>query len=321
MPQQAITTQMDPSTAVTEPQRQALALAALREIMMPAARLMVANGVQLSAMVEVLKQVLVIEATHASVDEHPSDTKVSVLTGVHRKDVKRLNEQRDQGIHHETDLLASVGSQVVGRWISDERFLDDKGSPLPLARTPRYAADSKPSFSELVGLVSKDLGARAILDGLMRLDVVRALDDTTVELRLRGFVPSKAMRESLHFLATNVGDHLASAVHNQMPDSVDAPMLEQSAFSAGLTKQQADRLHKSARVWWERVLKQFLLEATVAESIHPKAGEPTYRVRFGVYFHQMAQDTKQSAKRVSAQLTETPIAAKLKRRKVLKDQE
>ncbi len=276
-----------------EAERQTLALAALGEVLLPAARLMIANGVQLPAMVEVLKQVMVIEATHATRNERYSDTRVSVLTGVHRKDVKRLSDQVSSGVVLQVDDITSVGSQVVGRWISDARFLDAQGAPLPLARTPRYAVNNNPSFSELVSVVSKDVGARAVLDALVRLDVVRAVGETVVELRMSGFVPSSAARESLHFLASNVSDHLASAVHNQSTQPVGGAMLEQSAFSKGLSREQADKLHNAARVWWAKALKHFLQEATLAEAIQAKNGEPSYRVRFGAYFYQTQQEDGQ----------------------------
>lgn len=285
-----------------ENRRQGLALAALQEVLVPAARLMIANGVQLPAMVEVLKQVLVMEAHQAIAGERYSDTRIAVMTGVHRKDVKRLAEQLGDATSGDSDLLTSVASQVVGRWISDPAFLDAQGAPLRLARTPRYAADDSPSFSGLVGLVSKDVGARAVLDGLLRLDVVRAVDETTVELRLRAFVPSKAARESLYFLAANVSDHLASAVHNQTPDPEGGPMLEQSAFSEGLTQEQAERLHQLARNWWERALKQFLQEATIAEAQRPKPGQAAYRVRFGVYFHQAAKESGRVSQGVAGEV-------------------
>jgi hypothetical protein len=286
----------DLTARLPEQRRQALALAALREVLRPAARLMIANGVQLSAIVEVLKQVLVLEAEEAGAGERSSDTRISVLTGVHRKDVKRLAGHGAVATDLDADLLTSTGSQVVARWLSDARYLDADGAPLRLARTPRYAADESPSFSELVAAVSTDVGARAVLEGLMRLDAVRAVDETTVELRLRAFVPSKAARESLHFLAANVADHLASAVHNQAPLPDLGPMLEQSAFSQGLTGEQAERLHQFARGWWEKALKQFLQQATLAESYRPGAGEPVYRVRFGVYFHQAAHEAKRSSR-------------------------
>lgn len=278
------------SDQMGEPSRDALALAALQEILLPAARLMIANGVQLTAMVEALKQALVLEAMRTTAHERSSDTRISVLTGVHRKDVKRLSDQLFQSPKQPVETLVSIGSQVVGRWISDPRFLDADGAPLALARTPRYAADDSPSFSELVSAVSSDVGARAVLDELLRLDAVRESSATAVELRLSAFVPSQAARESLHFLAANVSDHLASAVYNQSPQATSAPLLEQSAFSTGLTLEQASRLQQLARAWWAKALKEFLREANDAQAVSSPAAQVRYRVRFGAYFYLAQQD-------------------------------
>jgi Family of unknown function (DUF6502) len=289
MSHRSISTPADDPGLSTSSQRHELALAALEQILLPAARLMIDNGLQLPAVVEAIKRALVLEANRAPLAERPNATRVAVLTGVHRKDVKRLTDMLDQGVQAEPDRSASVGSQVVARWISDTRFLDAAGNPLRLVRTPRYATDDSPSFSELVGAVSKDVGARAVLESLLQLDVVREVTDTIIELRLRAFVPSQAARESMYYLAANVADHFATAVHNQTLPVTGSPMLEQSAFSDGLSLEQVTQLHDMARAWWEKALKQFLRDATEAAKAGTANTQPLYRVRFGAYFYQAAE--------------------------------
>lgn len=80
-----------PAAGLPEP---ALAAQAIARVLQPLARLMIDHGLQLPSMVELLKKALVDEAVAAYglADKGSSDTRIALLTGVHRKDVKRLRE-------------------------------------------------------------------------------------------------------------------------------------------------------------------------------------------------------------------------------------
>lgn len=278
--------QAAPTQGLPEPK---LAAEALSLVLRPMARLMIDHGLQLSTMVELLKKALVDEAAadHGLADAKSSDTRVALLTGVHRKDVKRLREtpQEESLMAPMVPLVASV----VGRWISEPRYLHADQTPRQLARTPRLGNAGEPDFTDLVAEVSRDVGARAVLDELMRLGVVDVSATGQVSLRESAFVPHHGLSESFHFLAANVSDHLASAAHNLSPVRQGPPMLEQSAFSANLSAEQAKELGQLARRLWSRALQKFMLTASVAELRSQTAEGPKYRVRFGVYFHQAEQ--------------------------------
>ena len=268
----------------------ALAAQAIARLLKPMARLMIDHGLQLPTMVELLKKALVEEAQDAYglADKGSSDTRIALLTGVHRKDVKRL-----RGI---SDTLAPVSpmvplaASVVARWISEPRYLNADQSTRPLARTPGRGSAGEPDFTMLVAEVSRDVGARAVLDELERLGVVELGDDGYVVLKSSAFVPQEGLSESFHFLSTNVSDHLATAVHNLAPDRRGPLQLEQSAFSQDLSSAQVDQLQQQARRLWAGVLQQFLQTAAVAEQRSQTDDGPKHRVRFGVYFHDTPQD-------------------------------
>jgi hypothetical protein len=119
--------------------------------------------------------------------------------------------------------------------------------------------------------------------------VVELRDDGFVVLKTNGFVPREGLRESFHFLAANVSEHLNAAVHNLAPDRVTPPKLEQSAFSQNLTLAQAEQLQQLARRLWAKSLQQFLQTATVAEERSEGVAGAKYRVHFGVYFNDTLQ--------------------------------
>ena len=302
-----------PVAGLPEP---ALAAQAMARVLQPLARLMIDHGLQLPSMVELLKNELVQQAAAAYglADKGSSDSRIALLTGVHRKDVKRL---REAPVSPSTAVpLVPVAASVVARWISEPRFLNADQTARPLARTPRRSGVGEPDFTTLVAEVSRDVGARAVLDELVRLGVVELREDGYVALKTSGVVPHEGLEESFHFLAANVSEHLATAVHNLAPDRQGPLMLEQSAFSQDLSAEQAGQLQQQARRLWASSLRQFLQTATVAEQRSQADAGPKHRIRFGVYFHDTLQDA-QGATAPEAQLGAKPaikVARKYKRK-------
>ncbi len=268
----------------------ALAAQALSQLLRPLARLMIDHGVQLPAMLELLKGALVDEAQAAYALDHKgsSDTRIALLTGVHRKDVRRLREA-PHSIQAPSPMIPLAAS-VVARWISDPRFLNADQSPRLLARTPGRGTAGEPDFTALVAEISRDVGARSVLDELVRLGVVERRDDGMVALRVSGFVPQDGLGESFYFLTANLADHLSTSVHNLKPGQTEPSMLEQSAFAQDLSADQARQLHDLARRLWAKTLQQFLQTAAVAEQRSAASGDQSHRVRFGVYFYDTQQE-------------------------------
>jgi hypothetical protein len=271
----------------------ALAAEAVAKVLRPLARLAIDHGLQLPAVIDLLKKALVEEAMQTYALEGKegkkgsSDTRISLLTGVHRKDVRRLRTEAEQEQSIPLPMLP-LAAVVVARWISDPRFLNTDQTARPLARTPKHRQEGLPDFTMLVAEVSKDVGARAVLDELIRLGAVDTGDDGLVRLKSHGFVPKDGLRESFHFLADNVSEHLSAAVHNMNPyrQSNDMPpKLEQCIFSHNLSREQVDELHNLARNLWSKSLQPFLQAATVAEQRSQSSPEPLYQIRFGVYFN------------------------------------
>ncbi len=291
-----------PGAGLPEPAPAAHALALLLQ---PLARLMIAHGLQLPSALELLKKALVDEALRAYglAGKGSSDTRVALLTGVHRKDVRRLRE-----MHGTAAPASAVLPAVVARWLSAPKFQDGRHNARALARTPGRGSAGEPDFTTLVADISRDVGARAVLDELMRLGVVEPVDNGYVRLTPVARVSHEGQSESFHFLAANVCDHLGAAVHNLAPNP-DAPaMLDQSAFSQDLSAEQAGLLQQQARRLWASALQQFKRTAAVAERRSQGADGPKHRISFGVYFFDSAQPGAALA------ATEPPAARKYRKK-------
>ena len=211
-----------------------------------------------------------------------TDSRSSVITGVHRRDVKEFRNVPDDGGAAVGKRLSTL-STVVGRWLSDPDYVDEAGTPVPL---PRSTADG-PSFDTLVQSVSRDIRPRAILDELQRQNVVTG-DGYHVRLLLEGLVAGEDLDQKLHFFSHNVGDHMQAAVENLLSDP--APHLERAVCYNNLTDSSALELETEAREIALRSLREINAQASALQkkdATHPGAD---YRIRFGVFFFKENED-------------------------------
>ena len=102
-------------------------------ILHPLVRYLIGQGWTYGALADTLKMVYVAEASqhYGEADGRTlTDSRVSLLTGIHRKEVKRLRVQLEE--HGERPLLrhgANMAAQVVAAWISMVEYTDPAGQP------------------------------------------------------------------------------------------------------------------------------------------------------------------------------------------------
>ena len=186
---------------------------AVRHVLHPLVRLLLAQGLTYPWLSDMLKGIFVDVADRdfQLAGKRQTDSRVSLLTGVHRKDVRRLRDE-DGDRSSRMPPAVSLGSQLVARWVTTPRYLDEEGMPIPLARLASQGGEL--SFEALVATVSKDIRARAVLDEWMRLGVALLDADDRVILNSEAFVPARGFDEKVFYFGQNVHDHVSTAVDN-----------------------------------------------------------------------------------------------------------
>lgn len=254
---------------------------ALQHLLRPIVRLLVARGILYPALSSLLKIVYVEVALREFPIEgkRQTDSRLSLLTGVHRKDVRRLRSETGAG--HRAPASVSLGAQVVARWTGDPRYHDTEGRPRPLLRTAASAGHD-PSFDELVTSVSKDIRPRSVLDEWLRLGVAVLDSDDRVSLNAEAFVPSHGFNEKLYYYGRNLHDHAAAGTHNLLEG--EPPLLDRSVYYSALTSESVIELSKLAtRAGMEAVQA---VNRRALELKQRDRGKPYARLRmnFGIYF-------------------------------------
>lgn len=265
-----------PSPMTDSPIRSAL-LSAIHRVLSPVVRVMLGHEITLPMAIELLKRVFVeVAERDFRLDKKGStDSRISLITGVHRKDVKRLRELP----HVEADLppKVSLSAQIVATWITGPEWIDDKGAPRPLPRLARRGNGA--SFETLVASISQDIRPRSVLDEWLRLGVVQINADDEVVLTSNAFVPRDGIEEKLAYYGHNLGDHAAAAADNVL--GAPRPWFERSVHHVSLTEAQIEQLRQRAAELGMQLLTEL---HTMAEQAIDD-GEATKRFTCGVYFY------------------------------------
>lgn len=257
-------------------------IAALKRLLRPLARLLLAQGVGYPHCAELLKAVYVevADGEFRLPGKAQTDSRVSLLSGVHRKDVRRLRSAPPGG-GETVPAAVSLGAQLAARWVATPRYLDRHGRPLPL---PRYASEGgEKSFEALVASVSTDIRARAVLDEWLRLGVVHCDDEDRVCLNVDAFVPQRGFEEKAFYLGHNVHDHLAAAAANLQ--GAQPAFLERSVHYDALGPASIADLAGTARTLGMDALKTVNRKAMELERRDARGAEPRQRMTFGTYFY------------------------------------
>ncbi|MEI7783799.1 MAG: DUF6502 family protein [Betaproteobacteria bacterium] len=250
-------------------------------IVAPLVTWLIRSGIGHSEFAAALKPVFLAQAQEeiGRQQHKPTDSALSLLSGLHRKDVRALRDSAGNALSQvRADGSAwgkpSAANQVATRWLS--------ASDLP-EELPLQGEDV--SFEALARSVSKDVHPRTVLQELARLGMVRE-DKASVRLLREAFMPEPKLQEARVLFAGSVADHLQAGVHNlSASPSKDGPpkkFLEQSVFADGLSPESVQQLSLLANELWAQVLSKVVEAAgplCEKDADHP---EPQ-RFRLGLF--------------------------------------
>ncbi len=274
----------DPLPLLTEPPPSLVR--AITRLIRPLVRLLIARGITLPYLTNLLKAVYVdvAEKDFSVESAPPSVSRVSVLTGLQRKDIKRIHATPPPDKTPPPSV--SLGARLIGIWSGDDRFRDSTGKPAPL---PRTSDDPKAvSFDSLVRTVSTDVRPKAILDEWLRLGLVTLDGQGRVALNANAFVPQQGFDEKAYFLGRNVADHIATATHNLL--GVGAPMFERAVYYDKLTPESVAYLRERSRALGMETLLAINKEALARADGDEGKADAHQRMALGLYYFEGDDD-------------------------------
>lgn len=273
------------------PMPQAALVQALRRVLKPLVRLMLASGITFQFLSEMLKSlyVEVAERDFRLGNKPPTDSRISLMSGVHRKDVSRLRAEL-QAEAPAAPSVVSLGAHLVAVWLGTPAYLDAAGQPLAL---PRFRSEGgEQSFEALVASVNNDIRSKVVLDEWMRLGIARLDDDKRVCLNADAFIPTEGFDEKAFYFGHNLHDHLAAAAHNLQ--GLQPPFMDRSVHYDALSPESVQALAQQALELGMKALLTVNKSAMQAEKRDANADPaPRQRMTFGVYFYAEPVDGNQ----------------------------
>lgn len=259
---------------------------AVTRMLSPLVRLLLRHGVSHAEFANWAKQAYVNEADmHFGLDDKsPTVSRTAIITGINRKEVKRIRElpsNVDTGVSKHNRAV-----RVVTGWIQDEHFLNSRGQPKALVY-----GDPEDSFNQLVKRFGGDVPARAMLDELVRVGTVKNINGK-VSLLHKGYVPHESESALLDIFSTSAKDLLTTLDHNLRQNSKGGRRLQMSVAYDDVTDEGRDAFQALSSEQALTLLRQF----DKSLSHYDRGANPTIngsgknRVGLGIYWIEDASE-------------------------------
>ena len=253
---------------------------ACRTLLRPIALLLLKGGMTWKEFSDLSKSVFVSVATDEfGIRGRPTNvSRVSILTGISRKEVKR---QRDL-LSEPDDVVAvsksSDATRVLSGWFQDQRFRAEDGAPLAL---PDAADTDKASFEKLFQRYGGDTPKQTLLRELLEAGSI-GRDDNGHYVALRRYHMPIAMDEgNVRFFGTSLFDH-ANTLCNNLTDPESPKRLEGFAVETEVDERYANEFRSFLGTRGQQILEE-IDDWLMQHRADPGAKTSTCRLGIGIY--------------------------------------
>ncbi len=263
---------------------------AIVRILRPLVRILLRYGVSAGAFEDLVRKVYVevAEKDFQVDDKKQTTSRISVITGLNRKEVARI-QKLPPVEQTNVDERYNRAARVITGWLRDRRYRTKAGTPAVLP------FEGKGSFSELVNKYSGDMPPRAVADELMRVNAIEATRTNGLKLKTKGYVPNDSEVDKLQILGTDTADLITTIDYNL------SHKLENARFQRKVRYDNVPIEHIEAFRKHSAKLSQELLErldrwlAKRDRDANPKAkGTGKTRIGLGIYMMEETLDKQET---------------------------
>lgn len=207
------------------------------------------------------------------IEQKQTVSSISLLAGLHRKDVTAFRETQSQGLDLKRAKISdpmSVPARVIAVWVTEQW-------PQQLL----FSHADEPSFECLVKKVSTERHPRSVLNELIRLGIVQEQGHQVI-LQKSSFIPDQTSQLSREILRQNLQSHLAAGLHNLF-ESDQITYMEESIRADELTAESVQLLMHTSVALWEQYSKQILELALKRSAMDEGQADANQVFCLGVY--------------------------------------
>ena len=226
-----------------KPKEKKQILDAFLVVMRPIIRILLRFGIGYREFLEVIKTAFVdIGSSDFGIRGRPTNiSRVAVMTGLTRKEVRRLRDRIASGEDVVTVKTTPL-SDVLHQWYAQDEFTDSSGNPITLP----FAGSDK-SFSELVRKFGGDIPPGAMRTEMKRVGAVIENEDNSLTVAERTYRPAEELDTLVTNLIHAVYPLLSNLAHNTDPDRQEDTWPSRVAYSQTLRTREKGRLRRVAR--------------------------------------------------------------------------
>jgi len=258
----------------------------LRKILTAIIRTLVRNGMSYGDFDQIARKCFVDVGFKDFAPEKKKQTvsNVAILTGLNRKEVKKLHELDSDGGAPEGKQYNRV-VRVIGGWINDPRFLRKDGNPRDLDY------EGKDSFSELVKQYSGDMPVAAMQKVLTGSANIEVTDDNKVRLLSHAYLPSDDPVEKLTILGTDTSQLIATIDHNLTAPEEDL-RFQRKASNPQVSVESIPEIKQ----FLQRKGQAFLEEVDLYLTQHESSKNPNVELSVSVFYHESDGENQEDEK-------------------------
>jgi hypothetical protein len=220
-------------------------LGAFQLVLRPIVKILLRYGIGYNEFAEVVKTAFVdVSTTEFGIRGRPTNiSRVAVMTGLTRKEVRRLRNKLELGDGSVT-VKSTPMTEILHRWYSDSDFLDQHGIPRSLPFT-----DGMNSFSELVKRYGGDVPPGAMRAELKRVGCISEDGSGVLTVEQRSFWPSDNVGKVESALVHHVYPLVSAVAHNTTLDGLREPdaFPQYAAYSLNIAPSDKARLKRICR--------------------------------------------------------------------------
>lgn len=252
--------------------------ASLARLLRPLVKLLIHHGVTYATFAEVSRRLFVDVAAEdfKLPGKKQSLSRISVLTGINRKDISKL---LDKAAINEASGV-NRPAKIIQGWLRDADYINESGAPRPL-----HFDGAKNSFTELVRRYGGDVTPRAMLDELLRVNAASLDEKNNIYLASSAYIPQADLEEKFRILGRATND-LYSTLINNLEQSSSQSQLQRTVAYSNIPVQALSQIRLRSKEEGE----QFLLQinqwlSQCDQDVNPQLkGSGKVRAGIGIYY-------------------------------------
>ena len=249
----------------------------IMRILQPLIRILLRNGVAYGTFADISRKIYVDSGFEEAKRSNQKQTvsNVSIITGINRKEVKRLRESLAVDTDNSLRKFNRI-VRVLAGWQHDEEFLDSDHEVQDLLLEGETG-----SFTSLVKKYSGDMPVVAMLNALIDSGNIQVIDNGNIQLVNPNYLPKSDSDEKLNILGIDTAEFIETIDHNITIDHPEDAWFQRKASNTKVKISALPKIKQRINKKAQQLLED--IDADLSENETEVEGE-NCSVSFGIYF-------------------------------------